>query len=131
MNNMYNHEEDIDKCREKEHRPPCRPEETQTHVHEFLGSTELAEHGNERHNHRFAGVTTEIIPFGEHGHKHAFMVNSDFFDHHHEVAGETGPAINVGDGKHVHFACGKTTIDDAHFHKYQFATLIESPLVHW
>ncbi len=31
--------------------------EEQTHVHEFEGSTHLAEAGQDRHNHRFAGVT--------------------------------------------------------------------------
>lgn len=103
--------------------------ECQSHDHEFLDSVKLAEECEERHNHRFAGVTTEVIPLSDGCHKHAFMVNTDFFDHRHEVAGETGPAICVGNGKHVHFASGKTTVDDCHFHQYQFATLIESPLL--
>ena len=103
--------------------------DTQTHVHEFLGSVKLAEQGNDRHNHRFAGVTSEVIPISGGSHKHVFMVNSDFFDHHHEVAGETGPAIAVGNGKHVHFATGQTTVDEDHFHNFQFATLIDSPLL--
>ena len=105
---------------------PCPPE--QSHVHEVQGSVILAEEGRDRHNHRFATVTTEVIPLPHHNHKHAFMVNTDFFGHHHEVAGETGPAIDVGHGKHVHFATGKTTCNDGHFHDFQFATLIESPL---
>lgn len=33
----------------------------QTHNHEFLGSTRFAEEGDDRHNHRFAGVTSEAI----------------------------------------------------------------------
>lgn len=107
--------------------------DNQTHVHEIEGIVKLAEENNERHDHRFATVSTEAIPIPGgghcgHNHKHAFYVNTDFFDHHHEVAGETGPAIEVGNGKHVHFAEGQSTFDDGHFHGFQFATLIENPL---
>lgn len=102
--------------------------ETQTHDHEFLGSTKLAELGEDRHNHRFASVTTEEIPLPGNDHKHAFMVNTDFLDHHHEIGGETGAMISVGDGKHVHFVTGTTTTDDGHAHDFVFATLINSPL---
>ena len=38
-------------------------EEEQSHVHEFLGSTRLAELEEEPHNHRFAGVSCEAICF--------------------------------------------------------------------
>ena len=116
-------------------RPDCpkpRPEPTvQTHTHEVQGSVMLAEQGQDRHNHRFATVTTQEILLSHGDHKHNFSVNTDFFDHLHEVAGETGGAINVGNGKHVHFAKGNSTINDvpAHFHGFQFATLIDSPLV--
>lgn len=68
----------------------------QTHVHEFLGSTQLAVQGELRHNHRFAGVTSEEIPKGD-SHVHAILVNTDFFfNHFHELGVETGPAIPVG-----------------------------------
>ncbi|SES17474.1 YmaF family protein [Psychrobacillus sp. OK032] len=103
-------------------------ETNQTHVHEFLASTKLAEEGDDRHNHRFAGVTSEVIPRGN-SHVHVLMVNTDFLDHHHEVAIETGPAIRVGDDKHVHFVKGTTTLDDGHVHPLEFATLIQKPLV--
>lgn len=123
---MSRYRDDDDDCLRK----PCPPTtETQTHVHEIQGSVKLAEEDDDRHNHRFATVSSEVIPIKGGGHKHAFFVNTDFFDHHHEVAGETGPAINVGNGKHVHFATGQTTIDDGHFHEFQFATLIDSPLL--
>lgn len=102
--------------------------ESQTHVHEFTGSTKLAELGRDRHNHRFAGVTGEVIPRGN-SHVHAILTNTDFLDHHHEVGITTGPAINVGNGKHIHFVRGRTTLDDGHVHQFQFATLIQSPLV--
>ncbi len=125
-------EEDYGRARtlRRGYRPPVRPGEgdTQTHVHEFLGSTKLAEEEEERHNHRFAGVTTEEIPM-ESSHVHGFSLNTDFFDHHHEIAGQTGPAVRVGHHKHVHFAKGVTTEDDGHVHGFQFATLIESPLL--
>lgn len=126
---MSNRDRDYDDDDMERECEPVEYPDTQTHVHEFLGSVKLAEEDDDRHNHRFAGVTTEVIPLKHGGHKHAFMVNTDFFDHHHEVAGETGPAIKVGNGKHVHFAEGKSTCVDKHFHNFQFATLIESPLL--
>nr|WP_230576803.1 YmaF family protein [Bacillus rhizoplanae] len=104
------------------------PDTVQTHVHEFVASTKLAEEGNDRHNHRFAGFTSEVIPKGD-NHVHIIMVNTDFFDHHHKVAIETGPAIPVGDGKHVHYVKGTTTLDDGHVHEIEFATLIQKPLI--
>lgn len=112
----------------RKHLGECESE-TQTHVHEILGSVKLAEEGDDRHNHRFATVSSEVIPLPGKRHKHVFFVNTDFFDHHHELAGETGQDIDVGNGKHVHFATGQTTIDDRHFHDFQFATLINSPLL--
>ncbi|MCL6447356.1 MAG: YmaF family protein [Armatimonadetes bacterium] len=108
---------------------PNQPEKSQTHVHEYLGSTKLAEENEERHNHRFAGVTSQVIPLPGWLHKHGLFTNTDFFeDHLQEIAVETGPDINVGDGKHVHFVEGTTTKDDGHVHEFIFATLIESPL---
>lgn len=101
--------------------------ERQKHVHEFLGSTKLAEE-EERHNHRFAGVTGEAIPTNG-SHKHKVCSKTDFFHHLHDIDVFTGPAIEVGNGKHVHFVRGKTTVNDDHFHDFQFATLIESPLL--
>ncbi len=106
------------------------PEQTvQTHTHEFESSTKLAEEGDDRHNHRFAGVTSEVIPIRGGSHKHTIFTLTDFFGHLHQVAVETGPAIDVGNGKHVHFVCGRTTLDDGHFHEFAFTTLIEAPLL--
>jgi hypothetical protein len=100
----------------------------QTHVHEFLGSTKLTEEEEDRHNHRFVGVSGEAIPRGN-NHFHEIKTNTDFLDHHHEVIIRTGPAIPVGDGKHVHFVDGMTTVDDDHDHDLVFATLIDRPLI--
>lgn len=106
--------------------PPKDP--CQTHVHEFQGSTKLAEEGEDRHNHRFAGVSSSAIPFGS-SHVHGVFVNTDFFEEHlHEIAGVSGPAIEVGGGKHIHFTQFITTLDDGHFHEFQFASLIQDPL---
>lgn len=101
---------------------------TQRHVHEFLGSTQLAEEGADRHNHRFAGVTGQAIPRGN-SHVHVIRTNTDFLNHFHRVRIVTGPAISVGNGKHVHFASGTTTFNDGHVHRFKFATLIQKPLV--
>lgn len=106
---------------------PCPPP-AQTHTHEFLGSTRLA--GDIIHNHRFAGVSSEEIKRGK-SHTHAILVNSDFFlSHYHEVAAESGPAIPVGEGRHVHFVCGETTFNAGHDHDFIFAMLIEDPISH-
>lgn len=99
----------------------------QTHVHEFLGSTKLAEAGSDRHNHRFAGVTGEAVPKGK-SHVHLIKTRTDFFDHFHGIQIFTGPAIPVGNGKHIHFVMGKTTLADGHVHVFQVGTLIEEPL---
>lgn len=109
--------------------PLCPQPTVQTHTHEFESSTKLAEEGDDRHNHRFAGVSSEVIPIKGGGHKHTLFTLTDFFGHLHEVAVETGPAINVGDGKHVHFVSGNTTMDDGHFHEFAFTTLIDAPLL--
>jgi len=104
---------------------PCPPP-AQTHTHEFLGSTQLA--GEIIHNHRFAGVSSEAIKRGK-SHTHAILVNSDFFlSHYHEVAAESGPAIPVGGGRHVHFVYGETTFNAGHDHEFIFAMLIEDPI---
>ncbi|WP_219835725.1 YmaF family protein [Paenibacillus sp. R14(2021)] len=101
----------------------------QRHVHEFAGSTRLAEEGNDRHNHRFAGVTGQAKRKGK-SHVHEIdLTHTDFFGHFHNLKKITsGPAVRVGKGKHVHFVHGRTTLEDGHVHPFKFATLIESPL---
>ena len=59
--------------------------DNKAHVHEFLGSTHLAEAGEDRHNHRFAGVTGEAIPLENGKHVHDFRSNTDFFENHHHT----------------------------------------------
>lgn len=98
----------------------------QTHNHEFLGSTRFAEEGDDRHNHRFAGVTSEAIPCRG-SHVHRIKTSTDFFGHFHEICIVTGPAIPVGNGKHVHLARATTTCVDGHVHEFIFTTLIEAP----
>lgn len=99
---------------------------TQTHVHEFAGSTTLD--GSIIHNHRFAGVTSEAIPCGD-SHVHAILVNTDFFfNHYHEVGVRTGPAIYIEGEKHIHYVEGETTLNFGHDHDFAFTTFIENPL---
>ncbi len=102
----------------------------QTHVHEFEGSTKLAEEGADRHNHRFAGVTGQVIRVGN-SHIHEIdLTHTDFLNHFHNLKKiRTGRAIPVGNGKHVHFVTGSTTLNDGHVHQFNFATLIQQPLV--
>jgi hypothetical protein len=102
----------------------------QTHVHEFEGSTKLAEEGADRHNHRFAGVTGQAIRSGKSHFHEIDLSKTDFLDHFHNLKKiRTGPAIPVGNGKHVHFVTGMTTQNDEHSHQFNFATLIDRPLV--
>lgn len=110
--------------------PSKKCKKKQTHVHEFLGSVKLAEEEEERHNHRFAGVSSQAIPINDgSNHVHELFTSTDFFeDHLHEIIQLTGPAIAVSDDKHVHFAQGVTTVNDDHSHDFVVATLIESPL---
>ena len=100
----------------------------QTHVHEFLGSVKLAELQEDPHNHRFAGVTEQVILIPG-GHIHKLNTRTDFYeDHFHFINDTTGPAIPVGDGRHVHFVTGNTNMEENHFHEFRFATLIENPI---
>lgn len=102
--------------------------ERQRHVHEFLGSTRLATYTGGVHNHRFAGVTSQAIPYGN-SHVHKISVNTDYFsDHFHGICVVTGPAIDVGGGKHVHLVQGFTTVSEGHKHSFIFTTLIENPI---
>ena len=99
---------------------------TQTHVHEIQGSTMIFEEIT--HNHRFAGMTGEVIPVGD-DHVHVFMLTTDFTEIHlHEVGGITGLSIPVGNGRHIHAASGTSTLNRGHVHDFVFATLIDDPL---
>ena len=107
-------------------------EDEMRHVHEYSESVKLAEEGNDRHNHRAAGVTGEAIPiYGGTNHVHKIKNdNTDFLDHFHKICTTTGPAINIpGTNKHVHLVSGNTTIADGHFHAFLFTTQIDAPLV--
>ena len=80
------------------------------------------------HNHRFALVSGEAIPFGHKDHYHEVKFRTDFYeDHYHVFVGKTGGAVPVGD-RHVHFLESQTSLNDGHKHKFRFATLIEDPI---
>lgn len=100
----------------------------QRHVHEITGSTAVFNEEEECHNHRFATVSGEAIRYGD-SHVHEIKFRTDFADgHFHEFCGTSSPAIEVGNGKHVHFASAWTEEEDGHRHRFQVASLIESPL---
>lgn len=97
------------------------------HVHEFLGSTVVAERCEECHNHRFATVSDEAIWTGD-NHVHRIKFRTDSIDgHFHEFCGTSSPAIFVGDGRHVHFVKACTESSDGHTHQFRAASLIEDP----
>lgn len=104
--------------------------EEQTHTHEYEGSVKIAEPKEDPHNHRFACVTGEAILTSDgRSHFHKLNNRTDFYeDHFHKMCDVTGPAIPVGNDRHVHFVDGDTTINDGHQHEFQFATLIDNPI---
>lgn len=106
----------------------CDP---QTHVHEVVGSVRLAELTEEPHNHRFAGMTSEVILVNG-SHIHRLTTKTDFYeDHYHLICVETGTAVTVGEGddaRHVHFIDANTEIQDEHFHQFIATTLIQNPI---
>lgn len=62
-------------------------------------------------------------------HFHEVKSHTDFSDEYfHEFCGKTGGAIDVGNGKHVHFIKDFTEEKDNHMHKFQAAALIDSPI---
>ncbi len=106
----------------------CDCQRPQRHVHEFVGSVQLAEIEEDAHNHRFAGMTeqAEFIPGG---HVHELYTKTDFYeDHFHYICIRTGPAIDVGEGRHVHFVTGVTNLEDGHRHEFLFSVLVENPI---
>ncbi|QHI71773.1 YmaF family protein [Aminipila terrae] len=101
----------------------------QSHVHEVLGSVEIAEPNTDPHNHRFASVTGQVIPIRGNNHIHELNFRTDFYeDHFHEFCGKTGPAIPVGDDRHVHFLESVTLVSEGHRHEFRVATLINDPI---
>lgn len=113
----------------------CAVDRNQTHVHEVVGSVRLAELGEDPHNHRFAGVTDEVIfvPCGAPGeHYHVLRTKTDFYeDHFHPIRVQTGVNVSVGEGddeRHVHFIDSTTEAEDGHFHAFIAATLIQNPI---
>lgn len=113
-----------DKC--KDCCDKCK--ETEQHVHEILGSTQLANCCKDAHNHRFATVSDIAMKSGN-SHVHKIKFRTDSYDGHwHEFEGTSGPAIPVGDGRHVHFAKAFTTERDGHKHEFRVAALIENPI---
>jgi hypothetical protein len=108
-----------------------RCDNKQTHVHEVFGSVRLAELEEDPHNHRFAGVTDEVIVVPG-GHIHKFRTKTDFYeDHFHPICVKTGLNVRVGEGedaRHVHFIDDETDLVEGHFHEFIVATLIENPI---
>ena len=113
--------------------PCCKKceDKIQTHVHEVLGSVRIAELGEDPHNHRFAGVTDEVILVPG-GHIHKFKAKTDFYEgHFHPICVKTGLQVIVNELeniRHVHFIDSETEITDEHSHEFITATLIENPI---
>ena len=122
------------RCEENEQVYRCE-EEVQRHVHEFTGSTRIAQEAiDNAHNHRFAGVTGEPIVCkdsnGRESHVHRIVTRTDNYnDHLHVIDVTTGPAIPVGNGtRHVHYVFACTRDSNGHKHSFRVATLIENPI---
>lgn len=103
--------------------------EKQKHVHEVTGSTKISNECNTCHNHRFCTISGEAVyTKDKRDHYHEVKFCTDFSDEHfHEFCGKTSGAVDVGNGRHVHFLKGFTKEEDGHKHEFQAATLIDSP----
>ena len=111
--------------RENRERQDC--DRKQKHVHEVTGSTAVVRECEECHNHRFCTVSGEAIRMCD-SHVHEVKFHTDFSDkHYHEFCGRSGLAVDVGNGKHVHYLCGETETANGHTHKFQGTAVIESP----
>ena len=107
----------------------CRLE----HVHEIVGSTFIAEYCKDPHNHRFATVSDEAIPYmGSHVHNIKFRTDS-YDGHYHEFCGTSSAAIPVGGGKHIHFAKAHTTYEavESVIEKLRELQMDENTLIIW
>lgn len=112
---------------ERERSSECRCHSEQ-HVHEIVGSTIIAERCEDPHNHRFATVSGEAIPFrGSHVHNVKFRTDS-YEGHFHEFCGRSSIAFPLKDGRHVHYAKARTTAADGHTHEFRVASLINDPI---
>lgn len=131
---FHNEEKECHDKKEECHDKEKECQDKERHVHEFLGSTMLAELKEDPHNHRFAGVSGPEIKV-KCGHVHVIKTRTDFYeDHFHEIIATSGIQKDVGDGRHVHFVETMTTepitteAEDHHRHNLIFATLIEDPI---
>lgn len=95
------------------------------HTHEICAGLEFAGAGAEMHSHRCKAMLfgTQSMPCG--GHRHQVSIQTNFCGHNHRITGECGPAIHVGNGKHVHFISGTSSCDNGHSHRHQFCTSID------
>ena len=110
---------------ENNEKKTCYPKQ---HNHEITGSTQISGCCEYAHNHRFAAVSDDAIPYeGSHVHEVKFITDS-CNGHHHEFCGTTGKAIDVGCGKHIHLLKGCTSYDANHKHKFIVTTAIENPV---
>lgn len=109
------------------YRPNHHCDNKQRHVHEVLGSVQIAEPQDDPHNHRFATVSGEAMFVGS-NHYHDVKFTTDTYeDHQHTFCGKTSLAIPVGD-RHVHFLKDVTNESDGHTHCFRFGTLIDDPI---
>lgn len=96
---------------------PCCPPPSYSHdnhVHPFTSVTS----SDHQHSHKFDGRTGTVIPL-RNSHIHFYGIFTQVArDHKHYLCGWTGPAIHLKDGTHIHYFCGKTTMDFDHLHMY-------------
>lgn len=82
------------------------------HIHDHTGMTSC----NDGHCHIHPGVTSLPIMQGE-SHYHEIIGATTFQDeHYHNYRACTGPAINLIDGYHTHYASFETSYNDGHVH---------------
>lgn len=118
-------------CPSRRRRPAAptmsEPGESQRHVHEVMGSVQVAGENGEMHNHRFSAVSGEAVAVPG-GHVHVLDTRTDFYDEHfHTIFGASGRDVSLGD-RHVHDVMAETSTNDGHSHRFRVASQIENPI---
>lgn len=97
----------------------------QRHVHEVVGSVDVAGLGENAHCHRFSTVSGQALSCGSDDHYHNVFFRTTFDnDHFHEFCGRTGGAIIVCNG-HVHEIRSVTTMDAGHRHRFRVVSSLD------
>ena len=115
-------------CTNRNNNQRCEPDRL-AHVHEIEGAVQIGGNRNCPHIHCIETVTSRGIPCCEFNHFHEVEFTTDINECHcHKFCGRTGPAIQAGNGEHIHLLESVTSCNDGHRHCIKIATGTECPI---